>query len=171
MKLPFIFFCEDNGFAFDFTVQERQGFRSIPAIAKAFRCLFLHSKSTDAEVIHKLTLRAMRHIQKTRTPVFMHLKYYRMLQHIGINSDFDKNAPAPKGGFEKIDYRSQKEYDRWLKKDPIKVSRAKLTALGIPEREIRKIEEIIDRQVEKSIILAKKAQFPSKSELYEHVYA
>lgn len=171
MKLPVIFVCEDNGLAVDVTARERQGFRSIPDVVKAYRCLLLQSESTDPEVIYDLTLRAMAHIRKRGGPVFMHLKYYRILQHIGINSDFDKNAPTPKGGFEKIGYRSKEEHDRWLKKDPARIARAKLLKFGMKETEIKSIEDDIGWQVERSITLAKKASFPRKEELFDHVYA
>lgn len=171
MKLPIIFVCEDNGLAVDVTARERQGFRSIPDVVKAYRCLLLQSESTDPEVIYNLATRAIAHIQKTGMPVFMHLKYYRMLQHIGINSDFDKNAPTPKGGFEKTEYRSKEEYYRWLKKDPVKIARAKLLKLGVKEKEIKNIENAIDRRIERSIALARKAPFPAPGELYDHVYA
>lgn len=170
-KLPVIFICEDNGLAIDVTTDERQGFKSIPDVVRAYRCLLLQSESTDPEVIHKLARRAMNHIQKTGTPVFMHLKYYRMLQHIGVISDFDINAPRPKGGFEKTGYRSREEHDRWLKKDPVKVARAKLLKLGVDGKEVEDIENKIDWQVEQSVALAKKAPFPAKKELYDYVYA
>lgn len=172
MELPVIFVCEDNDLAVDVIASRRQGFKSIPDIAKAYRCLFLKSESTDPEIIYNLAVKAINHIQKKRSPVFMHLRYYRMLQHIGINSDFDKNAPAPKGGaFERSGYRSREEFNRWLKKDPVKISRVKLLKLGIKEKEINKIEDKIDRQVKRSIASAKKAPFPEKSELYDNVYA
>lgn len=172
MKLPVIFVCEDNGLAVDVSASQRQGFKSISNVVKAYRCLFLESQSTDPEVIYNLAKQAISHIRKKGEPVFMHLRYYRMLRHIGINSDFDKNAPPSKGGFEKIRYRSEEEYNRWLKKDPVKVSRLKLLnlKLGVKEKAIKKIEDEIDRQVKRSIILAKKAPFPEKNEVYDHVY-
>lgn len=171
MRLPIIFVCEDNGLAVDVFADQRQGFRSIPDLVSGYRCLVLQSQSTDAEVIYRLALRALEHIRKQQTPVFMHLKYYRMLQHIGINSDFDDHAPEPKGGFEKKGYRSQEEYLRWLKKDPIKIARAKLRKLGVQVEMLQNIEHGIDRRVLQSIMKAQKAKFPDKSELYDHVYA
>lgn len=171
MKLPVIFVCQDNELAVDVTAKERQGFRSISDVVKAYRCLLLQSDSTDPEVIYGLTVKAMDHVRKTGGPVFMHLKYYRLLQHIGVNNDFDKNQATPKGGFERAGYRSKKEYERGLKNDPVIISRAKLIALHVKEKEIQKIEEAIGRQVERSITLAKKAPFPDKSEARDHVYA
>ena len=171
MKLPVIFVCQDNGLAVDVTARERQGFRSIPDVVRAYRCLLLQSNSTDAEVIYWLTLKAIDHIRRKGTPVFMQLKYYRMLQHIGIISDFDTDAPRPKGGFEKAGYRSESEYRRWLKKDPVSVSRAKLLAAGLQESEIQTMERRIDKEVARSVERAKRASFPRGKELYDHVYA
>ena len=171
MNLPVIFVCEDNGLAVDVTAKERQGYKSIPAVVKAYRCLLLESQSTDSEVIYELAMRAIDHIQRKGGPVFMHLKYYRLLQHIGINNDFEKDQLGLKGGFERAGYRSKTEYNRWIKKDPLIVAREKLLKLGLFDREILKIEAAIDKQVEKSITLAKNAPFPEKNELVEHVYA
>lgn len=171
MELPVIFVCEDNGLAVDVTSHERQGFKSIAHLAQAYNCLFLQSESTDPEEIYNLTQRAMRHIRVVGTPVFMHLKYYRILQHIGINSDFDENAPPPKGGFEKTGYRSKEEHECGLRNDPVNITREKLLNLGITNLELKALEGEIDKEVEKSIVRAKKAPFPKTSETYDHVYA
>lgn len=171
MKLPIIFVCEDNGLAVDVTMPERQGFRSIASIAASFDCHVIASQSTDAGEIYDLAQKAMDLIKKTQKPVFMHLKYYRMLQHLGIISDFDTDAPRPKGGFERVGYRSKAEYDEWMQKDPVKVLRQKLFTLGVPAATIEKLEKANETEVEKNIQLAKKAPFPKVSELFDHVYA
>lgn len=172
-KLPIIFVCEDNGLAVDVTAPERQGFKSIADLVKGYNCLFLGSDSTDPEAIYDLTLEAMDYIKKVGEPVFMHLKYYRMLQHIGIRNDFESPSQKSKarGRFEKTGYRSKEEYDKWLAKDPVKISRAKLLSLGISESEITEIENNILKQVEESVFRAKDAPFPKKEELHTHVYA
>ena len=170
-KLPIIFVCEDNGLAVDVTAEERQGFKSIADVAMAYKCLFLQSESTDPEVIYNLTQQAIHHIKEKKEPVFMHLKYYRMLQHIGIISDFDTTSPRPKGGFEKSGYRSEEEYKLGLENDPVKNTRAKLLRTGVLESRIKTIEEKIEKQVERSVALAKKAPFPEARETHDHVYA
>lgn len=170
-RLPIIFVCEDNGLAVDVTAAERQGFKSVSAVVRGYRCLFLESESTDSEEIYQLTIRAINHIKDIGEPVFMHLKYYRMLQHIGIISDFDTISPRYKGGFEKSGYRSREEYEQWVGKDSVKVSRSKLLQLGVPELKIKILEEEIEEQIERSIALAKKDPFPEAGETYDHVYA
>jgi len=171
MKLPIIFVCQDNGLAVDVTASERQGFKSIVKVVSSFDCHIIESQSTDTQEIYDLTKKAMELIKKTKKPVFMHLKYYRMLQHIGIISDFDKDSPRPKGGFEREGYRSKKEYNTWMLKDPVKVLRQKLVRLGMPVTIIEKIEKNNVAQVEQSIARAKKAPFPKAGELFEHIYA
>jgi len=171
MKLSIIFVCEDNGLAMDATARERQGFSSIPKVVSGYDCHILESTSTDAEEIYHGAVKAIDLIKKTKKPVFMHLKYYRELQHVGVNSEFDPNAPLPKGGFEKVGYRSQKEHDAWMKKDPVKVLRAKLIGMKVPLSAIEKIEKANQEEVEQSIKLAKKAPFPKPQELFDNVYA
>ena len=171
MKLPIIFVCLDNGLAVDVEAKDRQGFKSIPDIVKAYKCLLIQSNTTDVNEIYQLTKATIEHIKKNKTPVFMHLKYYRMLQHIGIISDFDSDAPRPKGGFEKTGYRSEEEYKLWLKKDPLKVARKILVNSGFNDRQINKVDEQINEVVEQSILKAKKAKLPSINNLTKHVYA
>ena len=170
MKLPVIFVCEDNGLAVDITTKERQGFKSIPAVVKTYRCKLIKSESTDPETINRLTLDAMQHIRKTGQPVFMHLKYYRYLQHIGIYDDFTGDA-SKKGGFERAAYRSKAEFDRWFKRDPLALQRAKLLKLGVTEQAIQAMQKTIDTEVESSVTKAKQAPFPLAAELNQHVFS
>jgi pyruvate dehydrogenase E1 component alpha subunit len=170
MKLPVIFVCEDNGLAVDITTKERQGFKSISAVAKTCRCRVIESKTTDPETIHRLTRDAIQHIEKTGQPVFMHLQYYRYLQHIGIYDDFSGDA-SKKGGFERAAYRSKAEFNRWLKRDPLALQRAKLLKLGVTERAVQAMEKTIDAEVESSVTMAKQAPFPPAAELHQHVFS
>ena len=170
MKLPVIFVCEDNGLAVDITTRDRQGFSSIPEVVKAYRCKLIESESTDPEIINRLTLDAIRHIRRTGQPVFMHLKYYRYLQHIGIYDDFTGDA-SMKGGFERTAYRSKAEFNRWFKRDPLALQRAKLLKLGVKEPVIQAMEKTIDTEVEASVTKAKQAPFPLAVELNQHVYS
>jgi TPP-dependent pyruvate/acetoin dehydrogenase alpha subunit len=154
----------------DITTKERQGFKSIPAVVKTYRCRVIESKSTDPETINRLTRDAIQHIKKTGQPVFMHLKYYRYLQHIGIYDDFTGDA-SKKGGFERAAYRSKAEFDRWFRRDPLALQRAKLLKLGVTEQAVQAMEKTIDAEVESSVTKAKQAPFPLAAELNQHVFS
>jgi len=158
MKIPILFVCEDNGFAVHTPGSKRHGYKSIAEIVSKFNCNVLEENTTDAEIIYQLTQKAIKLIETTQMPCFLYLKYYRYLEHVGVNEDFDAG------------YRSRKEFEKWYKKDPIDLQRKKLLELGVKEKEIRKLEEEISNQVKNSIALAKKAPLVKVSEVYKDVF-
>jgi acetoin:2,6-dichlorophenolindophenol oxidoreductase subunit alpha len=158
MKLPVLFVCEDNGFAVHVPKMQRHGYKSITDIVSRFECQVFSSESTDVEVIHGLTEQAIAAMRKTQRPSFLHLKYYRYLEHVGVNEDFNQG------------YRDRKEYEAWHAKDPLDLQRKKL-ARSMPEDDIKRAESAIDKQVIDSVKRAEKAPFPRPEELYEDVLA
>ena len=159
MKLPVLFVCEDNGFAVHTATYKRQGYASITDIVSKFNCNVLKENTTDAEVIYGLTCQAIKLIKTKQMPCFIHLKYYRYLEHVGVNEDFDAG------------YRAREEFEEWYQKDPVNLQRAKLLKQGIKEEEIVRIEGVLNSQIENSIRLAKEAPFAEASELYKNVFA
>jgi len=158
MKLPILFICEDNGFAVHTSTPQRHGYKSITDIVSKFNCNVFKDNTTDVEKIYKISYQAIKSIIKTSKPSFLYLKYYRYLEHVGINEDFDAG------------YRPKKEFEKWYKKDPIGLQRKKLLKSGIKEKTIMKIEKEIDLKIVKSIKLAKKATFARSSEIYKDVF-
>jgi len=158
MKLPVLFVCEDNELAVCTPKQFRRGYRSIVRIVSGFDCGAGSATTTDVDEVYRLTKRALAAIRKTARPFFLHLRYYRYLEHVGVREDFD------------CGYRSKGEYLKWLRVDPLKLQRAKLLSAGTPERAVRRIETRIDAQIARSVRLAKKAPFPDSSELCEGLY-
>lgn len=159
MKLPVLFVCEDNGFAVHTATSKRQGYASITDIVAKFNCNVLREETTDVEVIYELTRKAVKLIRTSQMPCFMHLRYYRYLEHVGVDEDFDAG------------YRSREEFEEWYKKDPVNLQRKKLLQQGGKEEEIIKIEKEIDNQIENSIRLAKEAAFSEVSEVYKDGFA
>ncbi len=158
MKLPVLFVCEDNGYAVHSPVSSRHGYDSITGIASKFQCDVFEEQSTDAEVIHNLTRQAARSVRDNGRPAFLYLQYYRQLEHVGVNEDFDQG------------YRSREEYEAWDKVDPVRLMRTKLLRWWT-ESEVEEIERTIDRQITESVKKAKEAPFPSSDELYRDLTA
>ena len=158
-KLPLVFVCEDNDLAIHSKRSERQGFQSITEIISRFNCKTFQSESTDPQVIIRLVRQGVEHIRSVGGPVFFHLRYYRYLEHVGINEDF------------KFGYRSREEFKKWYDVDPLKIQRDNLMRDGIPENKIRNIEESILKKIEKSISLAREAPFPEENDLFRDLYA
>lgn len=158
-KLPVMFICEDNDLAIHSKGSERQGYHSITDIISKFDCHVLKSESTDPEVIADLAKQGVDHIYENRGPVFCHLKYYRYLEHVGINEDFQ------------FGYRSRDEFESWNKVDPVRMQRIKLLNNGLEEKSIREIENVVLEKIEKSIQRAYRAPYPSEKELYQDIFA
>ena len=155
MKLPVLFICEDNDLAVHTRRHQRHGFRSATDVAAQFECSVFHSDSTDSEEIFRITSAALQDMRKTGRPSFLRFKWYRYLEHVGVNEDFDAG------------YRSKDEYQDWFKRDPISLQRDKLLREDwCTESFLTSIEEGINAQVERSVALAKAAPFSNREELY-----
>lgn len=160
MKLPVMFVCEDNDFAVHTRRRDRQGFRSATEVARQFDCGVFYSDSTDVEEIYRVTCLALDDMRNTGRPAFLRFKWYRYLEHVGINEDFDAG------------YRSKDEFLEWLKRDPVLLQRNKLLEKGwLADHLLTAIEEGINAQVERSVALAKSAPFSTKDELFSGLFA
>jgi len=158
MQIPVIFVCEDNELAVHTGVRERRGYDSIARIIEKFHCRVLESDSTDVEEIHNLVSRAIAGVRNKPQPYFMNFKYYRYLEHVGINFDFDAG------------YRSKSEFDKWFKNDPVLLQRSKLLKDGCKEAKIIKIENGISEKIVSAITNAKNAKLSGRDELYKGVF-
>ena len=158
-KLPILFICENNNLAIHTDQSLRHGYDNIADIVSKFHCNVLSSDSTDAEEIYNLTKTATNLFQENKKPAFLHLKYYRYYEHVGINYDFDAG------------YRSEDEYKEWQKRDPISLQRKKLLSNGYLESDITDLENSIIKKIEASIKKAQEAPYPDKAELYTDVFS
>ena len=158
-ELPIIFICEDNGLAIHSPASDRQGYKSISDIVSKFKCNVFREETADPQVIYKLTYNVIQLQRNNHKPCFLHLKYYRYLEHVGINQDF------------KFGYRSEEEFKKWRKVDPVDLQRKKLLENAYSEEELKEIERKIDKQINDSVKLAQKAPFPDDSELFRGVYS
>ena len=158
MRLPVLFVCEDNGLAVHTPTKIRQGYRSILEQVKGYECEVLHDDTTDVERVYDLTKEAMNTIHSMGKPVFLHLKCYRYLEHVGIAEDFDAG------------YRPRSEYEEWLKRDCVSVQRERLIEQGVSSENVLQLESIIEEKIRNSIQLAQDAPFPQPQELYKGVF-
>jgi len=159
-KLRIIFVCEDNGLAVHSDMNVRRGYKSITDIISNFDCFVLEHDTTDVLKIHDLTLHALDLIKTYDRPVFLNLKYYRYLEHVGVYEDFTSG------------YRTREEYENYIKKhkDPIELQRLRLLHIGFDNKTILDIERKIDNKVEQSILNAKNTSLSNTDETYRHVF-
>lgn len=158
MGLPILFVCEDNDLAMYSYKKERHGYRSLVDIVSKFNCNVFCSETTNAEEIFNIAKKAISLIRKTGLPSFLSLKYYRYLEHVGINEDFNDSG------------RLKKEFKKWFERDPVRLQREKILKAGLGEKKLLFVEQEINKQIEKSIKLAKKAPFVKEEDINKNVF-
>lgn len=158
-KLPVLFVCEDNGLAIHAPTFARRGYESLGKIAKQYNCLVYDYPDGQPDVltINHMAENAYVGIQFFKMPALVIIPYYRYLEHVGINEDFEAG------------YRSRDEFKRWLAKDPIALLRQNLINQN-RGNEVVSIEKAINEQITVSVQKAKDAPFPEPRELYRGVY-
>ncbi len=153
-RLPVIFVCEDNGLAIQTPISKRRGYESLVDIVSRFNCLVLKTDTTDVKKVYELVKNAVDYIRSSSGPVFLNLKYYRYLDHVGVETDFKEG------------YRPEEEFKEWLERDPLKIQREFLIQnLEIEEDEIMEMEGKIENQISLSITMARLSPFPEKDDL------
>jgi TPP-dependent pyruvate/acetoin dehydrogenase alpha subunit len=158
MKLPVLFVYEDNGLAVHVPAGQRHGYKSIVDVVKQFDCNVFSSESTDPGAVYNLALQAIGTMNSTQQPSFLRLAYYRYLEHVGTNEDFNAG------------YRDRAEYEKWRRSDPVALQR-KTLGRWLSEAEVTAIERAIDEQVEASVKRADEAPFSRPQALYEDIVA
>ena len=134
-SLPIIFVCLDNGLAVDIEAKDRQGFRSIEQLVSSYKCKYLSCTKPNVFEAYEMSLAAKKIIVEEKMPVFLHMKHYRYLQHIGVSSDFD----TTKSQFEKEGYRSQTEHKKQLKFLPLEQTIEAAIQLGCKKEKIKNL--------------------------------
>lgn len=157
-KIPLLFVYEDNGLAIHTPPAVRHGYASIARIVEQFRCVVTETDSTDAEEIFLQTQALLGQIERNNSPGLLSCRYYRYLEHVGINEDFTAG------------YRSRDEFLDWYRRDPLAIQRAKLITRG-KETSVQQIEKELTEQVTNSLAAAKMAVFPLLATLTEEVLA
>lgn len=157
MKLPILFICEDNGLAIHASTKQRRGYDSLTDIVRKFRCNVLESKGNNVEEVYSLAKIAIDFIRSQQQPSLLNLTYYRYLEHVGVNEDFNAG------------YRDAPGSQKRLLNNPVYQLQQKLVRAGYAD-DIEEIEKQIHGQVLASRIKAQKAPFPDKDELLNGVF-
>src|SRR3989338_5477715 len=138
-KLPVLFVYEDNGFAIHTPASLRHSYKNIAQVVKSFGYQVVEYSGADVEEIFQLVRSSLKRLDNG--PIFLALKYYRYLEHVGTEEDFSAG------------YRDKNEF---LK-------------LGLVSRILKLEQEILDK-INKAVSQAKTDTLPNPKRLYFGVY-
>lgn len=156
LKLPILFICEDNDLAIHISKKRRRGYYSLTNIVRNFKCFAFEDKANDVEKVYSLTCSAIDSIKEEHRPAILCLSYHRVLEHVGVNKDYDAG------------YRSEQEFVEWCKNDPLSTLREKLSKDRLEK--VLLVEDLINNKVWMSRMKAQNARFPDGKELMKGVF-
>lgn len=156
-RLPVVFVCEDNGLAIHSRTEWRHGYRDIAEVVRSFDCHVAESASSDPVEISELAREAIGRHREDGRPVFLHLRCYRFLEHVGIREDRDYH----------LGYRHQHEFEHWRQRDPVAVMRARLLREGVSVDDLDQLEHTLAERLDACVAQARSARFPRPEDLYE----
>lgn len=160
-KLPVLFVCENNLYSVYSSLSVRQPKnRSIAKMVNAMGIKSFCINGNDVCKVYEITSRELSKIRSGLGPRFIEFTTYRWREHCGPN--FDNH----------IGYRTEKEFNKWKKKDPIKQFEKKLLKNNeITKEEIKKIDDNLLKEINLAYNYAEKSPFPKPSEAFKNVYA
>ena len=117
------------------------------------------SRNTQSSLNNAIEL-AKNNIRNGKGPQFIEFSTYRWREHCGVNYDND------------IGYRTEKEYNEWKTKDPIKLLQNKIILQkNIQSDFFQSIENEIKNEINGAFEFAERSPFPESKEAYHGEYA
>jgi len=137
-KLPIVFVCENNLYSVYSPLSVRQPKeREVFEIAKGHGMMSRQANGNDVEEAFAYAQRAVQEARRGKGPVFLEFSTYRWLEHCGPNYD------------NHIGYRTEKEFLKWKKFDPIARFEKKLFRTGIlTKQKVRDLVRDIDSEID-----------------------
>jgi len=156
-KLPVIFICENNLY------MEYTPISSVTAVAhpaadraSAYSLDRIVIDGNDVVTVRNAVYSAAEQARRGDGPSMIECLTYRHYGH-------SRTDPAS--------YRPEGELDKWLMRDPLKITRERLEALGVSGAEIDQLEADVGAHVVAAVEAAKAAPLPETAEALTDVWA
>jgi TPP-dependent pyruvate/acetoin dehydrogenase alpha subunit len=156
-KVPVIFICNNNQYAYSTPVEKQMAVKDISVRAQAYGMPGVTVDGNDVLAVYDATRIAIERARDNGGPSLIECKTFRMTGH----SAHDDVKYVPKHLFEE-----------WEKKDPILgLETSLLQGKTVTEAEVKRLAARIAREVDEAISLAENDPYPEPHEAIEGVYA
>ena len=156
-KLPVVFFCCNNQYAYSTPLENQMAIEDVVDRAKAYA---IPGEIVDGNDVAQVYVTAQRAIQRARNgegPTFIECKTMRVHGH----SEHDSAKYVPRELLEE-----------WKEKDPILKAKRMLKELKYAdEGALHLVQERVDKEIQKAVDFAEKSPMPEGSEALDGVYA
>ena len=143
-KLPVIFVCENNLYATNTHIRDRQAQTAIYRHAERFGMPGIQADGNDVVAVHAEAARAIDRARRGEGPTLIELHTYRIFEHCGINEDHD------------LGYRTLEEVDRWRARGPLERARHLVS-----DADRLRMTEEIEAEIDAACDFARSSQWPT----------
>ena len=158
-KLPIIFVCENNLYSVYTSLKDRQPDRSPKKLGEAHNIKSYMCDGNDVLKVFKISRKLINNTRRGKGPYFLILNTYRYREHCGPNFD------------NKIGYRTEKEFLKWKKNDPLATFKRKLiNQFGYSQSQLKKVHLKLLKSILKDFNFAEKSKLPLPSNIDEYLY-
>ena len=159
-KLPVVFVCENNFYATNSPQSARQPKDNIYLRGGIYGVPGVRLDGNDVTAVFRVAGQAVKRAREGKGPTLLECRTYRWKRHVGPEDDCGEDGCRPK-----------EEFDRWLRKCPIKryenflLKRNIFTKFGLTRAAGQ-----IDREIETAVSFGKESPFPAEDELYQDLH-
>ena len=155
-NLPVLFVCENNKFSESTSIRNHQRNRCVADRAMAYGIPGIQVDGNDVEAVANVTAEAIERARRGEGPTLIEADTYRLMGHyLG----------------DKVEYRSESEYEHWKNRDPIELLEQRLRKAGlIDDPKKQAILEEIEQEIRESIDFARRSPEPDQDDAFLHVY-
>jgi pyruvate dehydrogenase E1 component alpha subunit len=160
-KLPVLFICENNLYATESPLQQRQpAGTDLCERVRSFKIEASRIDGNDVREVFRTTDTLLKKLRAGTGPFFLECMTYRWREHVGPHFDHELNR----------NYRTREEVEAWMEQCPLKRSSERLARLGIAtSAELESWHAATKADVEGAIEKARGAPWPEVSTLFDHV--
>lgn len=156
MKLPVIFICNNNAYAYSTPTERQYAIQDLAERGAAYGMPGVKVDGTDVVAVYKAVGTAIQRARQDRGPTFIECKTFRMSGH----SAHDAAEYAPKTLFEE-----------WAKKDPIaRLEKLMSTRKLLTEARLQEISTQIRKEIDDAVAAADQSPLPQGEEALAGVY-
>jgi len=156
-KLPVIFVCENNLYAYSVPFEKSMAIEDVAVRADSYGFPGVSINGNDVLAVYQATQGAMRRAREGEGPTLIECKTYRWHGH----SEHDKAF-----------YRTEEELAMWKSRDPIPTFTAYLQHMKVLEpRHLEDVESRIKSTIDEAVRFAEDAPDPAPEEAITDLYA
>ncbi|MCI0626532.1 MAG: thiamine pyrophosphate-dependent dehydrogenase E1 component subunit alpha [Acidobacteria bacterium] len=157
LKLPIVYVCNNNGYAYSTPVSRQMAVEHIAERGKAYGIPAARVDGNDVLAVYVATRRAIRRARDGAGPTLLECKTFRMAGH---------------GAHESAEYVPQALRAKWAQRDPIALFERHLVSRSILDlRQIAELRDRVQREIDQAVSEAGNSSYPDPSGLLDGVFA